>query len=321
MKAFHLVSSRAWDDSTRFACALCSSLNNFGCEAEIKKIGFGTFARNFSLPILLAKAIEKANDDVAIHTYNIDDAYLALKARKLYKGANRIKLVCSILHAQPAPDNKLRAMIVDETDALLFSWENDKKIYLSGAASGKEKISVIGSGVEIHTETQRDYSLAKLIFAGEITPESHFDRLIKALGELKDLDWTLEVCGEGRGNYVMPCIRTARDRGINERINWRGEYNPDQLINTSNIGVLPTPLQALEFMANGLAVIALEGEMIQHEYNGIISNPDALEINLRRLISDKAMRQTLGKNAYLSCKENYNIEIISKRILDIYHKL
>ncbi len=323
MKAFHLVSSRKWDDTARYAFTLCSMLSKSGWNFKIftdgnpeiseamqksevyaGKVGFGAFARNFSSPILLAKEIDRCNDDVVLHAYNFEDAYLAQKARKLCKNSKKVKVICTIIDAKPAPDDKLHHLIADEIDALLFLWESDKDTYLSGSPSGKERISVIGCGVEIPENHQFKNTPAKLFFAGEITPETHFDLLIKALGELKDLDWTLEVCGEGRGNYVMPCVRIARDRGINDRINWRGEYNAEELIDAANIGVLPTPLRALDFMARGMAVI---------------SSADNLEEDLRRIINDAELRKTMGENAISTCKEKYDFATHCKKILDIYN--
>ncbi len=326
MKVFHIVSEQHPADVARYACALCSALkqSGYGCTifadsklknfeqlkaegTEVVATKLGTFARTFSAPIALSKAIANADADVAIHTYNFDDAYLAQRAKALYKGSHKIKIVCSIFHAEPAPDKRIHSLITDEIDALLFRTEKEKDIYQSGAATGRERIHVAGMGAADLQISEASDGPARLLFVGELTPESNFRSIIEALGELAELDWTLEVCGEGKGNYVMPCVRIARDCGINKRINWLGEANAASLINQANIGLLPTPAQALEFMSAGLAVVDT-------------CSASELASHLRELISDTKKRKARGQEARETYEKHYRIEQHAQKITSIYNE-
>jgi len=81
----------------------------------------------------------------------------------------------------------------------------------------------------------------KLVFVGQCVRRKGLDLALRALGELRDLAWTLNVIGDGteRGNLE----RLAQDCGIRERVSFLGVRPNEQvveLIEAADLFILPS---------------------------------------------------------------------------------
>jgi len=105
-----------------------------------------------------------------------------------------------------------------------------------------------------------------------------------------------------------------------------------ELISDFDIGIMPLgnmpfergkcAMKALEYMAMGIPVVASPvGEnnfVIKNEYNGFLaSNDSEWTENLEKLILNKTLRKKLGDNAYDFVKENYSLEIVAKKFIEM----
>lgn len=102
--------------------------------------------------------------------------------------------------------------------------------------------------------------------------------------------------------------------------------------NQSKICVFPSlhegnPKALLEAMSCSMAVVAFNvvgvSNIIENEKNGLLSKPDNLLLknNTIRLLNDSSLTYKLGSEARKFIEENYSLEILLKREIDIYKKI
>jgi glycosyltransferase involved in cell wall biosynthesis len=103
------------------------------------------------------------------------------------------------------------------------------------------------------------------------------------------------------------------------------------LIASSHIVCLPSyreglPKSLLEAAAAGRPMVATDvpgcREVVLPGVTGLLVQPrdaEQLAAALERLISDPAMRERMGHSARLLCEEEFGVDQIVKRTLDLYH--
>jgi glycosyltransferase involved in cell wall biosynthesis len=89
---------------------------------------------------------------------------------------------------------------------------------------------------------------------------------------------------------------------------------------------LAIPLKVLEAMASGKAVVVTPvaglAEAVEHLHTGLVAGPklEGLSRAVVRLIEDKTLRMTLGRNAHDEVKEHYSWEEASQKLRQSYDK-
>ena len=104
-----------------------------------------------------------------------------------------------------------------------------------------------------------------------------------------------------------------------------------ELLNDSHIFIFPSyyneglPKSCIEANAVGRPIITTQSvgckDTVIDGYNGFlipIRDANALAEKLRILIEDKELRQQMGRNARKYAEENFSIEDVVRRHLDIY---
>ncbi len=175
----------------------------------------------------------------------------------------------------------------------------------------------------------------KIILAcGRLHKFKQFDMLINAFLKIKEKypDWDLIILGEGEERLNLE--RLSKKLAINNRIFLPGSAgNMSDWYERADLFVLSSyvegfPNVLLEAMSYGLPCISFDcdtgpRDMIQHQVNGILVNPDYKEKGLikalEKMISDEFYRNKIADNA-IHIKDKYSIESIMKRwnkILDV----
>lgn len=168
--------------------------------------------------------------------------------------------------------------------------------------------------------------------AGRLEYLKGFDLLINAFAALQHShpDWRLVIVGEGELREQLESL--AARHGIVDRVRLPGIVGDlTAALPGAEIFVLSSrnegfPNVLLEAMVAGRAVVAADcrsgpGEMIRHEENGLLVPVDdegALARALERLMSDPALRRTLGANAR-KVNETYSLDGVARkwdRIID-----
>jgi len=162
-------------------------------------------------------------------------------------------------------------------------------------------------------------------------PKDHLT-LIKALGGLKGLAWSLVLVGDGSGRTRAE--RLARREGIADRVEFMGMRDDVPVIMASSqIFVLSSrregfPLSVLEAMRAGLPVVASNvggiGEAVAAEESGLLfppGNVEALRVILGALIRNSALRESMGMAGRRRFLERFTLEQMVDKTMAVYQSV
>jgi glycosyltransferase involved in cell wall biosynthesis len=171
-------------------------------------------------------------------------------------------------------------------------------------------------------------------FSGRLVERKGVSVLLEAWRKLiQDCkDVMLIILGDGPLEKKLK--NQSRLLGIEENVKFCGFINNiDDYLAATDIFVFPSfqegfPNSVLEAMACGIPVIATRiggiVDVIKDEENGLLVEPgnaEQLADALKKLISDTEYASTLGKNGLKTVRENYDINVIANKYVEIYRKL
>lgn len=355
MNVVHLVTNRAWGGGERYALDLCRALRADGHRVDVltrknapardiftgESMWRGTIGGGGPLdvlsPVKLARHLRGIDGAVTVHTHNFKDAATAVAARRLLPDSDRVRIICTRHLVKPAPSRRSQLETLAALDAIIFVSDRARREFMSTATGiDPSRVHTVLNAIpdpgRQHTDAD---SLApvKILYAGRISPEKGVDTLIKALGTIKALPWTAEICGTGRPRDVMPLMRLARDLGIADRIDWPGHIdNITARIAAADISVLPTRapeafgLAIIEAMSQGVPVVTTDNgaqpEIITDGSDGLLVAPDdpqGLAYALERLIESPTLRRGIGERARETFAGRFCYERFYNEIAAIYH--
>jgi glycosyltransferase involved in cell wall biosynthesis len=203
-----------------------------------------------------------------------------------------------------------------------------------------ERIVHIPNGVEVNgMELKRDYTLRRgiaLTFVGRLHPQKGVDVLLRALRKVADVrpqvPWRLQILGDGDLRPQLEGL--TRSLSLSEAVEFCGRVgNVSDYLAETDIFVLPSraeglPSALLEAMSQGLPCIAtrIDGnaDVIAHAQNGLLVNPDDeedLATAILQLVDDRALRMRLGRQARRTVEEEYSIDYLAERHVELYKRL
>jgi glycosyltransferase involved in cell wall biosynthesis len=138
----------------------------------------------------------------------------------------------------------------------------------------------------------------------------------------------------GSGPLEKKLKNQSRLLGIEENVKFCGFINNiGDYLAATDIFVFPSfqegfPNSVLEAMACGIPVLSTKiggvVDVIRDGKNGLLVEPDnvnQLADALKKLISDAEYASTLGKNALKTVRENYDINLIANKYVELYERL
>lgn len=356
MNIIHIVSNKVWGGGERYVLDLCQALRadghtplvisrNYQPVTELfRNAGFlaaimpmrgvaGIFA-----PVNIASFVNKLEGDTLIHVHNFKDAEIALQARKLAKNPEKIKVVATRHLVKPAGTSSSKTKTYSGLDAIIFVSKLALDEFLSSNPTvDRSKLHVVHNSVAMEPlTTKKSVSRpVRLIFSGRIVPEKGLDTLLRALAELKDLDWRLAVCGTGRGPDVMPLVRSARSLEINDRIDWKGHIdNVADELREAHIAVMPSRwaepfgLAAVEALSQRCALVATnngaQAEFLTDGSTALLVRPDSpaeLAAAIRKLIESPALTERLAEKGAEHFANNLSYSKFYDKTLRIINSL
>ena len=177
---------------------------------------------------------------------------------------------------------------------------------LARAAYGIDPV-IIRNGVKprLSANASRTHSVPRILLAGRLSVQKNPLLALQALALLKDLDWSLDIIGEGP---LGPALRAeATKLNLENRVTFHGWLAGERvaaIMAPSDILLMTSlheglPMVGVEALHHGLAVVgsAIGGmqDIVEEGKNGLLCalNPEAFAGGLRRILSDPALLSSL----------------------------
>lgn len=169
----------------------------------------------------------------------------------------------------------------------------------------------------------------KLVMVARFSPQKDHSVLLKALAEVKERPWTMELIGDGP---LLPQVQAlAAELGLGERVRFLGRrLDVDVLLAQAQIFVLTSnweglPLSILEAMRAGLPVIASNvggvPEAVEEGVNGfLVPRGDVLTLSerLAGLMENPDLRGAMGQASRLRYEQYFSVEGMLEKAWSIY---
>jgi len=166
---------------------------------------------------------------------------------------------------------------------------------------------------------------------GRFVHKKGFADFINAISILsKEVDIKVKIAGDGELKEELK--QQVKELGLDnvEFLGW--VKNKEKFYNDIDIFCLPSleepfGIVMLEAFVNALPIVSTDArgpsEVITSGKDGIIvpkNNPAELADGLKKLVLDENKARELGRQGYITAKENYSVEAVSKRIDEVLKK-
>lgn len=309
-----------------------------GVEILYNRWGLSPNIYSLLAPILHRHALRKAT---IYKTNQLDGAWTAILAGKLhrrpvilragypwaknFRRENGDSIKTTLIE-------KLEAFSIKQANACMFSTPAMKQYSVQHYECDPEKIHIFPNYVDTHTFhplENADKIPGRLCFIGRLVPVKNIPLLIEAVAQIPDV--SLQLIGAGDQRSALEEIAKTKKA----EVLFSGTIPHPQLpvqINRAEVFILASqyeghPKALIEAMSCGAAVIGtdVEGisEVIQHRKTGLLCQPDVESIRnaIRELLANPALRAKLGRNARQFALENYALDNIVRREMELYQSV
>jgi len=208
----------------------------------------------------------------------------------------------------------------------------ERKLVMAAMPARPERVHVIHNGVQdvgrgLLADPSR--SPVRIVSVARFEHPKDHQTLIRALAGLRELDWQLELVGDGplRGRIQ----RLTKELELSQRVHFLGYVaDPAEVLSRVQLFVLSTrsesfPRSILEAMRAGLPIVAsMVGgipEAIEQEATGLLTSPGdevALRAALGRLLHDAGLRERLGRQARKQYEARFRFEGVAAETEALY---
>jgi len=199
----------------------------------------------------------------------------------------------------------------------------------------KEKMVVIHNGIADLEEMFRADAgrepVRMIMVARFARPKDHLT-LLEALSALKELPWSLQLVGDGRGRKRAEDL--VRQLGLAGRVEFTGTRDDvNELLAESSIFVLSSrregfPISILEAMRAGLPVVAARvggiDEAVAEGKSGFLfeaGDSAGLSRHLEKLILEPQLREELGRAGRQLYLERFTLRKMVDQTVGVYDQL
>ena len=204
------------------------------------------------------------------------------------------------------------------------------------------KVKVDGRKIVVinPTHTFRGCSLPKrefrnnLLFVGNLEERKGVDTLLRALGQIANLDYRLDVVGGVKEDrYQRYLKRLSFENRISEKIIFHGRVDAERIITfykNANIFVFPSRYEGygmvlLEAMSFGLPIVATAipttQEIIEDKLNGYLSpvdDIDRLAQNTRTLLSNRKTQRRMSLVNFKASRKFRSWDDVAKQTFESF---
>lgn len=198
-----------------------------------------------------------------------------------------------------------------------------------------EKMVVVHNGLPDLGESFRSEPAKeppRLVMVARFAPPKDHETLLKALGGLKDKQWTLDLVGDGPA--LKKTGELAGKLGLSERVNFLGNRGDvPQVLAGAQVFVLSSkregfPLSILEAMRAGLPVVAAQvggiAEAVTEGESGLLFPPGeagSLKDCLELFIDHPGRRRAMGEAGRERFEKYFTLEKMVDKTLSVYESL
>jgi len=217
-------------------------------------------------------------------------------------------------------------------DRIVANSEWTRRVLIDG---GIESVDVIPNGVQIVPARPALTSPPSAMYAGRLIREKGVDVLLRAFASLGIADARLIVSGDGPERGPLEAL--ASTLGIGDRVTWRGHEDAAALERAASaawVNVVPSlwaepfGLSTVEAAMRGTATIASASggstEIVVDGVTGFLTPPGEageLSVRLRRLLTDRAMAESMGAAARVRALTEYNEDVFADRVLALFDQV
>lgn len=201
----------------------------------------------------------------------------------------------------------------------------------SSAGVDKVKLRVIYNGTpEIdHQDKHSDIAQTLLVITNRLVPEKGYLELFQALALVRDLNWQLDIIGDGPLEKVVR--QRAVDLGLQERITFHGfQDNISDYLKRADVFINPTtypgeglPISNIEALAAGLLVVTSRSggavETIEDNISGLFVDPTnsiSFGETLRQAITQPDLRTKLGQKGRERWRRLFSLDKMIRETLE-----
>lgn len=234
--------------------------------------------------------------------------------------------------------------IINNANRIIAVNDFMKDYLISKFALDSKKIIIIPPGGKNFSQSypsdaiQPRLKTKKIIYAGLVNPREHVDLFVKSIPFIAKKHPEAEFIISNKGENIDKIKKLCKKLSINPNFYWfQSLEKARELINTCYVGVLPssndtgrklgTPLKLMEYLSNGLPVIANNigswCNIIEENKLGILTedSPDNFAEGINRLIEDKKLYNSLCQNIWTFLKKFNWKTHIEQYLIPAYEKL
>ncbi len=189
-------------------------------------------------------------------------------------------------------------------------------------------VEVVPNGADVKHLAPSEIKLntpPRLIFAGRFVPQKNPFAIIQVLSQLKDLNWTCSMLGDGP--LFEDVKHEIEKAGMSERFDLPGWVTPDTVLEyfaKSDILFMPSlseglPVVGVQALATGLAIVAskIGGflDLVDNGKNGYlieVRDVSAFSNSLREIISDPSVLLRL-REASVEKSHQFDIQKVAEQ--------
>jgi len=213
--------------------------------------------------------------------------------------------------------------------------ESDRELAIAAGVARPERLVTIHNAMpDVGPELRADPSASPptMLMVARFAPQKDHETLFRALAELTDLDWSLDLVGTG------PLMETVESRaqslGLTSRIRFLGmREDVPELIARSQVYLLISnwegfPRSILEAMRAGLPVVATDvggvrEAVLDGETGSLVprGNEAALATRLRALLADPEVRARKGSASRGHYENHFTFDRLVSETMDLYRSV
>ena len=213
----------------------------------------------------------------------------------------------------------------------------------------KVPIFVVPNGVDLQKfkikndpfDKTQGYNEKKIIITvSRLVKKNGVDILIKAVKELKILDYELWIAGDGKEKKKLESL--VKKLGLENKVKFLGSIPNEQIpeyLAQADVFVRPSRSEGLgsaflEAMAVGVPVIATPvggiGDFLRDpstssgQATGLfcsVESPGDLAEKIKLILNDENLRNKIAKNARQLIEQEYNWDFIARRMKETYYEI